>query len=48
MTRYQVLKRMGCDTLTAATISALNWVWGAPQGEIYFMHIVIEYEVNDE
>jgi hypothetical protein len=39
---------MGCDTLTAATIAAINWAQGVPQGVVYFMHMVIEYEVNDE
>lgn len=46
MTRYQVLRCMGCDPLTAGTIAFFNWLRGAPDGLIFFMHMVIEY--NEE
>lgn len=43
MTRYQALRGVGCDPVTAVTIAALNRLWGVPKGTIVFMHIEIEY-----
>lgn len=47
MTRYQVLRRTGCDPLTAGTITFFNWLRGAPAGYIFFMHMVIEYDQEE-
>lgn len=43
MTRYQVLRKLGCDIVTASTIAFFNKVRGVPPGLIVFMHIKIEY-----
>lgn len=43
MTRYQALRGIGCDCFSAATISAVNYLFGVPDGLIVFMHIEIEY-----
>ena len=48
MTRYQVLRRIGCGPLTAGCIAFLNWLWGAPAGRIGFMTLTIEYDPEDE
>lgn len=42
MSRYQVLRRLGCDPLAAGFIAFLNWMRGYPANEIHFTHIVIE------
>lgn len=44
MTRYQALRRAGSDPLAAGTIAFFNWLYGAPDGLIFFMHMVIEYD----
>lgn len=44
MSRYQALRRIGCDPLSAAVIAIMNRILGVPCGEIRFMHITIEYE----
>ncbi len=43
MTRYQALRRIGCDPLTAGFIAGMNWAMGQPKGHIRFMHITMEY-----
>lgn len=43
MTRYQALRKMGCDVVTACFIGSLNWLFGVREGEIRFMHMIIEY-----
>ena len=48
MTRYQVLRRIGCDPITAGCIAFLNWLGGAPAGLIGFMTVTIEYDPEDE
>ena len=47
MTRYQVLRRIGCDPLTAGGVAFMNWLWGQPQGVIAFMTVVIEYDPKE-
>jgi hypothetical protein len=47
MTRYQVLRRIGCDPLTASGVAFMNWLWGQPQGVISFMTVVIEYDPKE-
>lgn len=44
MSRYRALRGIGCDPLTAAFISGMNRLVGAPPGETRFMHITIEHE----
>lgn len=44
MSRYQALRRIGCDPLTAGVIAGMNRCMGVPRGEIRFMHITMEYE----
>ncbi len=44
MTRYQALRRIGCDPLTAGVIALMNWAMGHPPNEIHFMHMVIEVD----
>ena len=31
MTRYQVLRRLGCGPLTAGGVAFMNWLWGQPE-----------------
>jgi len=44
MTRYQALRLLRADPLTAAAIAFLNWLFGAPANEIRFMHLVVEID----
>ena len=44
MTRYQVLRRIGCDPLTAGGVAFMNWLWGQPEGVIA---PVIEYDPKE-
>lgn len=46
MTRYQALRKMKCDPLTAAFISFLNFMFGVKEGYIGIMNITIEYDPN--
>jgi hypothetical protein len=46
MSRYQALRRIGCDPLTAGFIAAMNWAMGQPKGQIRFMHITMEYDTQ--
>lgn len=48
LTRYKVLRKMGCGWFTASTISMLNHMWGVPNGYIGFMNVVIEFDPNEE
>ena len=48
MTRYQVLRRIGCDPITAGVIAFMNWLWGYPDGIICFTTAVIEYDPEDK
>ena len=47
VTRYQVLRRIGCDPLTAGGVAFMNWLWGQPEGVIAFMTVVIEYDPKE-
>ena len=47
MTRYQALRRLGCDVLTACFIGSLNYLFGVREGEIRFMHMIIEYDTEE-
>lgn len=44
MSRYQALRLVGCDWLTAAFIALSNRMAGVPAGQIRFMHMTIDYE----
>lgn len=44
MTRYRLLRNIGCDWLTAAVIVGLNNLAGVPDGLIKFMTLEIEYD----
>lgn len=48
MTRYQVLRRMGCGPFTSGSIAFFNWLRGYPPGVIAFMTVVIEFDPNEE
>lgn len=42
--RYKFLREdLGCGILTSAYITFLNFMFGAKEGKIYIMHMVIEY-----
>lgn len=47
VTRYQVLRRLKCDPLTAGLIAGLNWAFDAPSGEIHFMGVIIEFDPEE-
>ena len=48
MTRYQVLRRIGCGPITAGGIAFMNWLIGYPPNLIGFMTIVIEFDPEEE
>lgn len=48
MTRYQVLRRLGCDTIAAAAIALLNWAFNVPLGQIKFLTVTIHYEGKEQ
>ena len=48
MTRYQALRRLGCDVLTDCFIGSLNHLFGVREGEIRFMHMIIEYDTEEQ
>jgi hypothetical protein len=47
MTRYKVLRQIGCSSLTALFISFLNKLMNIPDGTIRFLHMDIDYRVNE-
>lgn len=47
--RYRFLREdLGCDILTSSYIAFLNFLFGAQEGKIYIMHMVVEYGEEDE
>ena len=42
MSRYQALRSIGCDPLSAGFIAFLNWMRGYPVNHIQFLNVVIE------
>jgi hypothetical protein len=44
MTRYQALRHLGCDPLSAGVVAFLNWMRGYPPNRIVFLSIDIEFE----
>ena len=47
MTRYQFMRKLGFDPLTAGLTAFMNWVHGHPEGEIHIMHTVLEYDPEE-
>ena len=47
MTRYQVLRNLGCDWFTAGGITFMNYMLNYPEGVIGFMHVIIEYDPKE-
>jgi len=47
MTRYQALRRIECDPLTAGVIALLNWAREVPAGTIVFLTIVLHYDSSE-
>lgn len=47
MTRYQALRKIGCDPFTCWIICFLNWMVDVPEGKVGVMHIIIEYDTED-
>ena len=47
MTRYQVLRHMKCEWLSAASVAFFNWLLKAPANEIRFMTVVIEFDPDE-
>lgn len=43
MTRYQALRRLGCDPLSAAFIAVLNWMRGVEPNRIVFMTLDVVF-----
>ena len=43
MTRYQALRYMNCDRLTAVVVTFFNWVRGVPAGEVRFLNVTVSY-----
>lgn len=48
MTRYQVLRRLHCDPITAGFIAAMNWLCGVPTNLIAFMSVRIEFDPKED
>lgn len=48
LTRYKVLRKIGCDPLTARLLSFANYVMGVPDGIVGTMYFVIEFDPNEE
>lgn len=48
MSRYQALRRMGCDPLSAGFVAFMNWMRGNPPNRIAFLTTVIEIEDEKE
>lgn len=48
MTRYKVLRRIGCDPVTAGLLAFTNYVMGVPAGIVGTMLCVIEFDPNEE
>ena len=44
MTRYQVLRGIGCSRFVAWFIATMNSLRGVPEGEIRFLNVTMEYE----
>lgn len=42
MTRYQVLRHVGCDPISAGFIAFLNWLRGVPPDIVRFGTVEIE------
>ena len=48
MTRYRVLRKIGCDPIAASFVAVMNWLCNVPQGLVKFMTFEIEYDTVQE
>lgn len=48
MTRYQALRRIGCDPVGSACIAFMNWVMGYPANEIRFIGVTAEFDPEEK
>ena len=44
MTRYQALRSIGLDPLSAAIVTFVHFLAGAPEGKIAILHMTITYD----
>lgn len=44
MTRYRVLRGLGCNPFTSIAVSVLNALRGVPEGYIVLLLVTIEYD----
>lgn len=44
ISRYQALRRMKCDVITAAFIAFLNFMFDVPPNKIVFMTLEIDFD----
>lgn len=44
MTRYQACRVIGLDPLSAALVSFVHAIVGAPEGKIAILHMTISYD----
>ena len=47
MTRYQVLRKLGCDWFTAGGIAFMHYMLNYPEVTIGFMNVIIEYDPKE-
>lgn len=48
LTRYRVLRKLGCGPVTAGLVAFINFVMGVPEGVVGIMHCVIEFDPKEE
>ena len=48
MTRYQVLRKIGCDPIAASFVAVMNWLYNVQPGLVKFMTFEIEYDTVQE
>lgn len=44
MTRYQALRRIGCDPVAASFVALLNWLFDVRKNEIRFMNVTFDID----
>lgn len=44
MTRYQACRSIGLDPLSAAFVTFIHFLAGAPEGKIAILHMTITYD----
>lgn len=48
MTRYQALRQIGLDPISAALVALMNWLRCIPDGEARAMSMRITYPANQQ